>query len=179
VNLSCRQFAQPFLVNQVKNILNRTGFPPTRLKLEITETVFFEYQERAIEMLNDLRELGIHIDIDDFGTGYSNLGYLVRLPISTLKIDRSFVSLINDEGANTELVRTIISMAKNLDLKVVAEGIETNSQLEALRSLNCESGQGYLLARPMSVEELTSFLLGDTAAIPAPPPDISLVQMLQ
>jgi len=180
VNLSCRQFAQQFLVRQVENILNRTGFPSTRLKLEITETVFFEYQERAIEMLNQLRELGIDIDIDDFGTGYSNLGYLVRLPISTLKIDRSFVNLINDEGANTELVRTIIAMAKNLDLKVIAEGIETASQLEALRELKCESGQGYLLARPMSADELLAFLGGESdKPIPAPPFDISVVQTLQ
>ena len=171
VNLSCRQFAQPFLVNQVKNILNRTEFPARRLKLEITETVFFEYQERAIEMLNQLRDLGIDIDIDDFGTGYSNLGYLVRLPISTLKIDRSFVSLIDDQGANTELVRTIIAMAKNLDLKVVAEGVETPAQLEALKALSCESGQGYLLSRPMSAEELTAFLLADS---PIPPPAVDI-----
>jgi diguanylate cyclase (GGDEF)-like protein/PAS domain S-box-containing protein len=179
VNLSCRQFAQPFLVNQIKNILNRTEFPPSRLKLEITETVFFEYQERAIEMLNYLRQLGIDIDIDDFGTGYSNLGYLVRLPISTLKIDRSFVNLITAEGGNTELVRTIISMAKNLDLKVIAEGIENHSQLEALKGLNCESGQGFLLAKPMSAAELLPFLRSSLELpIPAPEFDIS-VQMVQ
>ncbi len=179
VNLSCRQFAQPFLVNQVKNILSRTEFPPSRLKLEITETVFFEYQERAIEMLNQLRDLGIDIDIDDFGTGYSNLGYLVRLPISTIKIDRSFVNIIDDEGANTELVRTIIAMAKNLDLKVVAEGIETQAQLDALKALSCESGQGYLLARPMSADELLSFLRGEVD-VPIPPPiDITILPTLQ
>ena len=179
VNLSCRQFAQPFLVNQVKNILNRTDFPAGRLKLEITETVFFEYQERAIEMLNQLRDLGIDLDIDDFGTGYSNLGYLVRLPISTLKIDRSFVNLINDDGANTELVRTIIAMAKNLDLKVIAEGIETNSQLDALKKLSCESGQGFLLARPMSADELLLFLRGDVD-MPIPPPiEMALAPMHQ
>ncbi|MEP6705420.1 MAG: EAL domain-containing protein, partial [Acidobacteriota bacterium] len=177
VNLSCRQFAQPFLVNQVKNILGRTDFPPTRLKLEITETVFFEYQERAIDMLNQLRDLGIELDIDDFGTGYSNLGYLVRLPISTLKIDRSFVSLINDDGANTELVRTIIAMAKNLGLKVIAEGIETDSQMHALRNLNCESGQGFLLARPMSADELLSFLQGEVAGPIPPPLEIALAPM--
>jgi diguanylate cyclase (GGDEF)-like protein/PAS domain S-box-containing protein len=181
VNLSCRQFAQPFLVHQVKNILNRTGFPPSRLKLEITETVFFEYQERAIDMLNQLRELGINIDIDDFGTGYSNLSYLVRLPISTLKIDKIFVSPITDEGANTEIVRTIIAMAKNLNLKVIAEGIESQSQLDALKDLNCESGQGYLLARPMSATDLLAFL-GGRGEDPIPAPafdDISMVSMVQ
>lgn len=181
VNLSCRQFAQQFLVHQVKNILGRTGFPPTRLKLEITETVFFEYQERAIEMLDQLRHLGIDIDIDDFGTGYSNLSYLVRLPISTLKIDRIFVNPINEDGANTEIVRTIIAMARNLDLKVIAEGIETPAQLEALKGLKCESGQGYLLARPMSAPELLDFLGGrEDQPIPAPNFDeVSVVSMLQ
>jgi diguanylate cyclase (GGDEF)-like protein/PAS domain S-box-containing protein len=180
VNLSCRQFAQRFLVRQVENILNRTGFPPTRLKFEITETVFFEYQERAIDMLNQLRDLGIDIDIDDFGTGYSNLSYLVRLPISTLKIDRIFVSPINDEGANTEIVRTIIAMAKNLDLKVIAEGIETAAQLEALKDLKCESGQGYLLARPMSADELCEFLGGSAdSPIPIPQFDVTVAPMIQ
>ena len=180
VNLSCRQFAQRFLVRQVQNILNRTGFSATRLKLEITETVFFEYQERALDMLNELRALGIDIDIDDFGTGYSNLSYLVRLPISTLKIDRSFVSPINEEGANTELVRTIISMAKNLDLKVIAEGIERASQLDALKELNCESGQGYLLCRPLSADELAEFILGpDNRPIPAPSFDIPISPLIQ
>ena len=168
VNLSCRQFAQPFLVKQVENILERTGFPATRLKLEITETVFFEYQERAIAMLNELRSLGIDLDIDDFGTGYSNLGYLVRLPISTLKIDRVFVNPIDEKGANTEIVRTITAMAKNLDLKVIAEGIETQAQLEALKELGCESGQGFLLARPMSPTELGEFL-GSSYPPPTPP----------
>ena len=180
VNLSCRQFAQPFLVHQVKNILNRTGFSPSRLKLEITETVFFEYQERAIEMLNQLRDLGIDLDIDDFGTGYSNLSYLMRLPISTLKIDRMFVSPINEEGANTEIVRTIIAMARNLNLKVIAEGIETQSQLEALKSLDCESGQGYLLAKPMSAAELLEFFSGSLdLPIPAPGFDISFSPVIQ
>lgn len=177
VNLSCRQFAQPFLVHQVKNILGRTGFPATRLKLEITETVFFEYQERAIDMLNQLRELGIDLDIDDFGTGYSNLSYLVRLPISTLKIDRIFVSPITDEGANTEIVKTIVAMAKNLNLRVIAEGIETQSQLDALKALKCESGQGYLLAKPMSASELRQFLGGRTDA-PIPAPNFDDVSML-
>ena len=180
VNLSCRQFAQPFLLHQVKNILARTGFPATRLKLEITETVFFEHQERAIDMLTQLRDLGIGIDIDDFGTGYSNLSYLVRLPISTLKIDRMFVNPIDDQGANTEIVRTVVAMAKNLGLRTIAEGIETHSQLEALKALSCESGQGFLLSRPLSAEDLLTFLNGcDTEPIPPPAFDISISPMIQ
>ncbi len=172
VNLSCRQFGAAEIVSNLKNILTETGFPAMRLKLEITESIFFEYQERAVAMLGQLRELGIDIDIDDFGTGYSNLSYLVRLPISTLKIDRSFVSPINDDGANTEIVRTIIALSKNLGLAVVAEGIETNAQLQALKSLGCEGGQGYLLAKPMNQNELYKYLIGaERPIIPYSHPD--------
>jgi diguanylate cyclase (GGDEF)-like protein/PAS domain S-box-containing protein len=181
VNLSCRQFATPNVVNRIEQILADTDFPPTHLKLEITESVFFEYQERAVAMLHRLRELGIEMDIDDFGTGYSNLSYLVQLPISTLKIDKSFVSPINEDGANSEIVRTIIAMARNLNLGVVAEGIETNAQLQALRSLGCERGQGYLLARPMNNTDLRDFFLERTAvARPrADIDDVSIVSVLQ
>ena len=179
VNLSCRQFAQPFLVRQVENILERTRFSPARLKLEITETVFFEYQERAIGMLDELRALGIDIDIDDFGTGYSNLSYLVRLPISTLKIDRMFVSPIDETGSNTEIVRTITAMAKNLKLKVIAEGIETSSQLEALKNVGCESGQGYLLAKPMTAAELSDFFGIELPPITPPSFEPSVISTLQ
>ena len=181
VNLSCRQFGAAEIVSNLKNILAETGFPAARLKLEITESIFFEYQERAVAMLGQLRDLGIDIDIDDFGTGYSNLSYLVRLPISTLKIDRSFVSPINDIGANTEIVRTIIALSKNLGLAVVAEGIETNAQLQALKSLGCEGGQGYLLAKPMNQNELYKYLVGvERTMIPSANPDsipqISVIQ---
>lgn len=158
VNLSCRQFGQPKLVENVTTILERTKFPAKRLKLEITESIFFEYQAKAIEMLSQIRELGIEIDIDDFGTGYSNLGYLIRLPISTLKIDRSFVSPIDSDGNNTEIVKTVLALARNLGLKTVAEGIETEHQLKALKELGCDGGQGYLFARPMGVDDLRHYL---------------------
>ena len=158
VNLSCKQFGQPTLVKKFKNILDETNFSPKRLKLEITESIFFEYQEKAIEMLNQIRDLGIEIDIDDFGTGYSNLSYLIRLPISTLKIDRSFVSPITKEGEHTEIVQTVLALARNLGLKTVAEGIETESQMAALKQLGCDGGQGFLLAKPMNSDELSDFL---------------------
>ncbi len=158
VNLSCRQFGQPKLVENVTRILEETKFSAKNLKLEITESIFFEYQAKAIEMLNQIRELGIEIDIDDFGTGYSNLGYLIRLPISTLKIDRSFVSPIDSEGNNTEIVKTVLALARNLGLKTVAEGIETEHQLKALKELGCDGGQGYFFARPMGVEDLQQYL---------------------
>ncbi len=158
VNLSCRQFSQTMLVQNIEDILRLTQFSPRDLKLEITESVFFEHQERAIAMLNQLRDGGIEINIDDFGTGYSNLGYLKKLPISALKIDRSFVSMIDSDGNNDEIVRAIINLARTLSLKVVAEGIETDTQLELLKELNCEGGQGFLFAEPMDFESLCEFL---------------------
>ncbi|HEY0428456.1 MAG TPA: EAL domain-containing protein [Pyrinomonadaceae bacterium] len=158
VNLSCKQFEQPDLVNRIKQILNETGFPPDKLKLEITESVFFKYEDKAVKMLDQLCELGIEINIDDFGTGYSNLSYLMQLPISTLKIDRSFIEPIKQEGDNVEIVQTIIMLAKNLGMKVIAEGIETEYQIEQLMKFKCEIGQGYFFSRPMRFEDLETFL---------------------
>jgi len=169
VNLSCRQFAQPSLVNRVRHILNETEFSPFDLKFEITESVFFEHPERAVEILHCLRELGIEIDIDDFGTGYSNLGCLIELPISTLKVDRSFVEMIDEKGGNDEIVRAIVVLARNLGLRVVAEGIETEAQLNKLKSLECEGGQGYLFAPPMSFMELRQFLIAEGKVSILPP----------
>src|SRR5258708_7820406 len=181
INLSCRQFGQNSLVQNIHDILLDTGFSPNRLKLEITESVFFEHQQRAIVMLNQLRDSGIEIDIDDFGTGYSNLGYLMKLPISALKIDRSFVSMIDSDGRNEEIVRAIITLARNLGLRVVAEGIETQAQLETLKDLKCESGQGFIFAEPMPFEKLRSFL-ADENYLDIPPnnlQDISTVTLIQ
>ena len=168
VNLSCRQFAQATLVSRIQELLAETSFSPFDLKFEITESVFFEHRQRAVEMLHSLRELGIEIDIDDFGTGYSNLGYLIELPISTLKVDCSFVGMIDENGNNDEIVRAIVTLARNLNLRVVAEGIETPAQLEKLKSLECEGGQGYLFAAPMSFDKLRQFLIDESKiAIPS------------
>ncbi len=181
INLSCRQFGQESIVQNIRGILNETGFSPTNLKVEITESVFFEHQNRAIVMLNQLRECGIEINIDDFGTGYSNLGYLKKLPITALKIDRSFVSMIDGDGRNDEIVRAIITLARNLDLSVVAEGIETNSQLQMLKILECEGGQGYFLAEPMNFNDLQTFLaIEGMASIPKQQfSDVSMVSLIQ
>jgi diguanylate cyclase (GGDEF)-like protein/PAS domain S-box-containing protein len=184
VNLSCKQFAQPNLVNKITQILDETGFAPERFKVEITESVFFEHQERAIEMLNQLCDLGIEIHIDDFGTGYSNLSYLVRLPVSTLKIDRSFISQIGGGSGNSEIVQTIVLLARNLGMKVVAEGVETEQQLERLKELNCESAQGFLFARPMTFEALAEFMKGSSEEYENNIPkgefdDLSVVSTLQ
>lgn len=169
VNLSCRQFSQNTLVKNIEDILTETSFPASRLKLEITESVFFEHQDRAVVMLNQLRENGIEINIDDFGTGYSNLGYLMKLPISALKIDRSFVSMIDSQGKNDDIVRAIITLSRNLGLKVIAEGVETTAQLEALKRLKCESAQGYHYAAPMAFEALKEFLNYTDTIVDVPP----------
>ncbi|CAN5525552.1 hypothetical protein BH10ACI2_BH10ACI2_08950 [soil metagenome] len=161
VNLSCRQFGQDSLVKDIENILSDTRFSPRNLKLEITESVFFEHQDRAIGMLNELRDSGIEINIDDFGTGYSNLGYLKKLPVTALKIDRSFISMIDSDGNNGEIVRAIVTLARNLGLSVVAEGVETESQLGFLKQLECEDCQGFLFAKPMRFEDLKAFLALD------------------
>lgn len=180
MNLSCRQFAQPTLSNRIHQILEETNFAPNRLCLEITESVFFEHQDRAAEMLDQMRRSGIEINIDDFGTGYSNLGYLTRLPVSALKIDRSFVSMIDAEGRNDEIVRAIITLARNLGLQVIAEGIETHIQLQRLKELGCEGGQGFLFARPMDYDGLTEFLKADTRPLATDSfSDISTVTSIQ
>lgn len=180
VNLSSKQFAQPKLVQKIQRILEETGFPAHRLKLEITESVFFEYKDAAIKMLNELREIGVEINIDDFGTGYSNLSYLLQLPISTLKIDRSFISPMNAEGNNVEIIQTILALARSLGLKVIAEGVETEDQLEQLKKLNCEGAQGYYFARPMTFEDVQTYL-DEKFSIKIPPefenmPVVSTIQ---
>lgn len=160
VNLSSKQFGNESILGRVEQILAETGFPADMLKLEITETVFFEDHEQALEVLHKLRKMGIETDIDDFGTGYSNLGYLVTLPISTLKIDRSFVMLMGENPANREVIRTIISLAANLGFKVIAEGVESEHQRDMLKTLGCDYGQGYYYSRPLSSEAISDFIFG-------------------
>ncbi|MCB1022921.1 MAG: bifunctional diguanylate cyclase/phosphodiesterase [Acidobacteria bacterium] len=153
VNLSGKHFAQHDLVKQVKDILRDTKLDPRFLKLELTESAIMENAETAIFMLKRLRDIGVQLSIDDFGTGYSSLSYLHRFPINTLKVDRSFVGSMEEGSENGEIVRTIIALAKALNLSVIAEGIETVHQLHQLRVLNCEYGQGYLFSRPVPREQ--------------------------
>ena len=153
VNLSGKHFAHKDLVEQIKNILVETEMNPAHLKLELTESAVMENAKNVISMMKQIRELGIQLSIDDFGTGYSSLSYLHRFPINTLKVDRSFVSAMEDGSENGEIVRTVVALAKTLRLNVVAEGIETIHQLHQLRILGCEYGQGYLFSRPVPVEE--------------------------
>jgi len=152
VNLSGKQFANPGLTEQIIQTLRTTGLDPHSLNLEITESVVMENVEATARMLERLRALGVELSIDDFGTGYSSLSYLHRLPIDTLKIDRSFVSRIGENNDNKEIVRTIVLLAHTLGKRVVAEGVETREQLQHLRELKCDSAQGYLFSKAVDTD---------------------------
>lgn len=154
INLSGKHFAQNDLVDQIRQILEKTKIDPACVKLELTESAVMDNAERVILMLKDLKKLGVQLSIDDFGTGYSSLSYLHRFPIDTLKVDRSFVSEMETGSENGEIVRTIIALAKTLQLNVVAEGIESIHQLHQLQILGCEYGQGFLFSRPIPVSEI-------------------------
>jgi diguanylate cyclase (GGDEF)-like protein/PAS domain S-box-containing protein len=158
VNLSTRQFSQADLVNHIKGVLETLGCHPSCLRLEITESAVMENGENAARMLRQLRMLGVGLSIDDFGTGYSSLSYLYRFPVDALKIDRSFVSQMDSQTENLEIVRTIITLAHSLKMKVVAEGIETVTQLNLLKGLGCEYGQGYFLSRPVEAQAMAQLL---------------------
>ncbi|MCI0485348.1 MAG: EAL domain-containing protein [Blastocatellia bacterium] len=153
VNLSGKQFLQPDLIETVGKILTETGIDARNLKIEITESAIIENIESATEILKQLKELGVRVSLDDFGTGYSSLSYLHRFPIDTLKIDRSFVTRMN-LPKNSEIVRTIVTLAANLGMDVIAEGVETGEQIIQLTGMNCEYGQGYLFSKPMDGEAI-------------------------
>jgi diguanylate cyclase (GGDEF)-like protein/PAS domain S-box-containing protein len=159
VNLSGRQFAHCNLLEQITQILDATGLDPHSLKLEITESIVMDNIESTSSTLKKLRALGVELSIDDFGTGYSSLSYLHRLPIDALKIDRSFVSRIGENNENKEIVRTIIMLAQNLGMGVIAEGVEKKEQLDLLRELGCQSVQGFLVSRPLDADSADRFIL--------------------
>ena len=150
VNISGRQLEQPDFVEKVAAILNDTGLPSSRLEMEITESVIMAHADEVIVILNQLKEMGVILSIDDFGTGYSSLSYLKRFPIDLLKVDRSFVKDIEIDPDDRAIVRGIIVLAKSLDIKVVAEGVETAGQEAFLKDLNCDQVQGYYYSRPLS-----------------------------
>lgn len=158
VNLSSKQFLAPDLVEQVFAALVATQLDPHNLKLEVTESHVMENSDKAVTMMNTLREFGIEMSLDDFGTGYSSLSYLHRLPVNYLKIDRSFVSRMVESSENGEIVHTIIKLAQNLKMKVIAEGIETREQLAKLKMLSCEYGQGYLFSKPLDADAASKFI---------------------
>jgi diguanylate cyclase (GGDEF)-like protein/PAS domain S-box-containing protein len=167
INVSSRQFAQAGLFDAVKNVLMETGIPPSHLLLEITESAMIKSLANTATILRELNFLGVRIALDDFGTGYSSLNYLHELPISVLKIDRSFVNRIDSESEGIEIVKAIIALATSLKMETTAEGIETEHQFDELRGIGCVSGQGYFLARPLPAEEISDYLRAENGFVPS------------
>ena len=157
VNLSARQCMHPDLVGDVRRILDDTGVQPSRLKLEITEGVVLENSDAVVNVLRELRGLGVQLGLDDFGMGYSALSYLQHFPFQTIKIDRTFVSGMQ-EGSNMEIIRAIVSLASGFSMNVTAEGIETVDQVKRLQALACEFGQGYYFDKPLTREDARAIL---------------------
>jgi diguanylate cyclase (GGDEF)-like protein len=163
VNLSPRLFTQPELPQMVAGALAASGLRPEHLRLEITESIIVREAENTKKILDGWRRQGIQVHMDDFGTGYSSLSYLHKFPIDTLKIDRSFISLIQSRSDRSEIVRTIIALARDLNIKVIAEGVETAEQMEFLREMGCQSAQGFFISRPLTPEAAQALLLRSPA----------------
>jgi EAL domain-containing protein (putative c-di-GMP-specific phosphodiesterase class I)/GGDEF domain-containing protein/PAS domain-containing protein len=157
VNLSARQFHSDNLLDEIDAALSETALPACSLELEITESMVMEDPERVIDLLDKIRSRGIHLSLDDFGTGHSSLAYLKRFPIDCVKIDRAFIMDIPENTDDVAIARTIIAMAKALDLKTVAEGVETAGQLELLKTMGCDQIQGYFFSRPLPADEFLAF----------------------
>ncbi len=164
VNISVSEFEKEGFFENVRTVLHDTGLAPHHLELELTESALMENVESSTVMLRNFQSMGVKIAVDDFGTGYSSLSYLKRLPVDTLKIDRSFVADIVDEGSDDVLVDSVISLGKNLRHRVVAEGIETPEQLAFLSDHHCAEGQGFYLSRPMMAEEFSVLLKSGISA---------------
>ena len=159
VNLSPRQLADPTLAASFARILDDTKVDPNAVCLELTENTLMQNAASATAAMRALRDLGVYISIDDFGTGYSSLSYLKRFPVSALKIDRSFIDGSGRDNEDTSIVEAIVTLAHALGLTAVAEGLETPTQLDALRVIGCDYAQGFLLGRPLPAD-----VLGDTPA---------------
>ena len=159
VNISAREIGVPGFADDVANILKRTGMPPKQVEIEITESIAMSDITKTTALLQGLSSLGIDVAIDDFGTGHSSLAYLKQLPVDRLKIDRTFVRDTPEDKGDSAIVRTIITMSKTLELEVVAEGVETQEQLDFLRQEGCHVAQGYLISRPLAIDQLKQFLL--------------------
>ncbi len=164
VNLSARQFLQPDLIQQCRRVLDETKLSHSSLNLEVTESAMMPDPESAIDLMGQLKSLGIKLALDDFGTGYSSLSYLHRFPLDSLKIDRSFVSRLMEDD---EIVRAIVTLGRNLGIKVIAEGVETIEQVEKLRELGCEFAQGYYFSVPVKAQEATDLLAAQNCRVNA------------
>jgi diguanylate cyclase (GGDEF)-like protein/PAS domain S-box-containing protein len=158
VNLSALDFRQPGLVQEISAVLQAANLAPHYLEIELTESVLIDRDSQVLEKLTALSRMGIGLTIDDFGTGYSSLAYLKRFPVNKLKIDRSFISDVTSDGDDLAITTAIIQMARSLKLETVAEGVETQSQLDTLRGLGCDNFQGYLISRPLDAQNVRAFI---------------------
>ena len=158
VNMSIKQIHDSDMRETTKEALSESGLTANCLTLELTENMVMENAESNIELLRELKELGIKLSIDDFGTGYSSLSYLQRFPLDELKIDRSFIEEIDSENARAPIVRAMVSLAHDLEMSVVAEGIETDTQLQHMKGLECELYQGYLRSKPVVADAFEELL---------------------
>ncbi len=158
VNISSRNLMSPALIDHIRDLLARTGFPGDRLELEITETALTEVEQAHCELLAELRDMGVCIAIDDFGTGYASLAYIRKLPVDVLKLDRSFIQAAPDQPKDLQMLRRIVQIASDLQLKVVGEGVEDRRMLDLLADLGCDHAQGYFIARPLPSDAVRGFL---------------------
>jgi EAL domain-containing protein (putative c-di-GMP-specific phosphodiesterase class I) len=159
VNISSRQFWRGNLLETLEQVLHDCGAPASLLEIELTESILVRHEAETVDLLKHLSMLGVMISIDDFGTGYSSLSYLKRFPIHKLKIDQSFVRDIHEDVDDAAITTAIIAMARGLNLKVIAEGVETRAQLEFLNSLGCHEAQGYHLGRPVPAADLDAIAI--------------------
>lgn len=182
VNLSAKQLMHPSLIEQIRIVLDETNLSASQLKLEVTESTVMEHSERSLSVLSGLVDLGVSLSTDDFGTGYSSLSYLQRFPFDRLKIDRSFIDKMGEDKKSASIVKTILMLGDNLEIEVVAEGIETDNQLESLRRLGCRLGQGYLFSRPIEADKASQILMSgletfDHGRKPKLPPAAPILQV--
>jgi diguanylate cyclase (GGDEF)-like protein len=176
VNLSACQLREPAFVDHVAEILAGTGLAPGALTLEITETVLVEDLDRAVAVLEQLHELGVELAIDDFGTGYNSIAYLQEFPVDVLKIDKVFVDRVGDGNGDEALIAGILGLARNLGMRTVAEGIETQPQLQVLRRLGCAEGQGFLFSRPIDALAIAEYLVPRNPVLWASSDDVVVAQ---
>ncbi len=161
VNLSARAFQDPDLTKRIAQVLSDTGTPPKFLDIEITESLAMSNIELTIDCLNEISKMGVRTSIDDFGTGYSSLSYLKKLPIQKLKIDQSFIRDITVDQDDRAIIRAVIAMAHNLNIRVLAEGVESEGQFSFLRDTNCDEAQGYLFSKPLPGQQFRDFMIAD------------------
>ncbi len=161
VNVSAKQLTDANFIDKLKSVLVETGLKAQHLELELTESILMSGESSIINKLLAIKSLGIQLSIDDFGTGYSNLAYLHTMPIDTLKIDKSFIDTISLNKANAPIVDTIINLAKNLNLKVIAEGVETQEQANYLKARQCDQIQGYYFSKPLTCDETRALIESD------------------